>query len=87
MQDLLYILLSSVRLSLTVWYYLLLVRAVLSWLPNFENTFTDLIHAVTEPILAPVRNLFDRLGVSSAFPIDLSFLAVVLVLSLILGFL
>ncbi len=87
MQSILYLLIVSVRLILMVWYLLFIASAVLSWLPNIDNAFTDFVFSVTEPVLAPIRDLFDRLGVSSALPIDLSFLAVIILLSIVLNLL
>ena len=87
MQSILYLLIVSVRLILMVWYLLFIVSAVLSWLPDIDNAFTDFVFSVTEPVLAPIRDLFDRLGVSSALPIDLSFLAVIIHLSIVLNLL
>ena len=73
MQGILYLLIASVRLILSAWYLLFIISAVLSWLPDIE------------PVLAPIRDLFDRLGVSSALPIDLSFLVVMILLSIVLN--
>lgn len=85
MQGILYLLIASVRLILSAWYLLFIISAVLSWLPNIDNAFTDFVFSVTEPVLAPIRDLFDRLGVSSALPIDLSFLVVMILLSIVLN--
>lgn len=85
MQGILYLLIASVRLILSVWYLLFIINAVLSWLPDIDNAFTDFVFSVTEPVLAPIRDLFDRLGVSSALPIDLSFLVVMILLSIVLN--
>ena len=82
MQGILYLLIASVRLSLSALYLLFIISAVLSWLPDIDNAFTDFVFSVTEPVLAPIRDLFDRLGVSSALPIDLSFLVVMILLSI-----
>ncbi len=85
MQGILYLLIASVRLILSAWYLLFIISAVLSWLPDIDNAFTDFVFSVTEPVLAPIRDLFDRLGVSSALPIDLSFLVVMILLSIVLN--
>ena len=85
MQGILYLLIASVRLILSAWYLLFIISAVLSWLPDIDNAFTDFVFSVTEPALAPIRDLFDRLGVSSALPIDLSFLVVMILLSIVLN--
>lgn len=63
---------------------LLLVRAVLSWIPPVRDTkIYAVIGMLTEPFLMPFRLLFDRLGIGQGFFIDLSFLATVLTLQLI----
>lgn len=85
MQGILYLLIASVRLILSAWYLLFIISAVLSWLPDIDNAFTDFVFSVTEPVLAPIRDLFDRLDVSSALPIDLSFLVVMILLSIVLN--
>ena len=85
MQGILYLLIASVRLILSAWYLLFIISAVLSWLPDIDNAFTDFVFSVTEPVLAPIRDLFDRLGVSSVLPIDLSFLVVMILLSIVLN--
>ncbi|AEY65873.1 YggT family protein [Clostridium sp. BNL1100] len=39
----------------------LVARAVLSWLPiSRNNKFVDLLHAITEPVLSPIRNMLSR---------------------------
>ncbi|MBR6740729.1 MAG: YggT family protein [Clostridia bacterium] len=62
----------------------LLVRALLSWFPEArQSRFYEIIYTVTEPILSPFRRLFDRLNIGRGFPIDLSFLAAVIVIQII----
>jgi YggT family protein len=40
---------------------LILIRVFLSWLPvPKEHRLVDLLYQVTEPILAPIRNLIQR---------------------------
>lgn len=87
MSDFFYVAAMLLRFIIEIYYVFLFARAVLSWLPEINNGFTAFIYAVTEPVLAPVRTLLDRLGVTTALPIDLSFLVVVLVLWLILNIL
>tara|TARA_B100000959_G_C14869425_1_gene577713 strand:- start:361 stop:603 length:243 start_codon:yes stop_codon:yes gene_type:complete len=42
-------------------YYSILGRVLLSWLPgSSKNTFSKFIYQVTEPILAPIRNLIPK---------------------------
>lgn len=66
---------------------LLLVRAVLSWFPGQSGTFADFINAVTEPLLYPVRKVFDLFDVRLDLPIDISFTVTCLLLIMIRMFL
>ncbi|MCD7854031.1 MAG: YggT family protein [Clostridiales bacterium] len=44
-----------------LFYLLIVARCLLSWLPvNRSNKIVDLIYTLTEPVLAPIRRLFDR---------------------------
>lgn len=45
-------------------YILLLIRIVLSWIGRgWDNGFTQFVHQVTEPLLAPIRTLLQKLGI------------------------
>ena len=61
---------------------LLLVRALLSWFPVSSGIY-DFLHLVTEPIIMPVRILFDKMGIDVSMPIDLPFLVTYILLSVI----
>ena len=67
-----------------------LIRAVLSWFPiSEENPILLFVTMVTEPIVAPVRALIDRMGWFQNLPIDLSFIIayfLLMVVEMILGF-
>ena len=61
---------------------LLFVRAICSWVPSFRQSMVYRIaHTVTEPILRPVRDLLYRIEWVRRFPLDLSFLVVVLLIN------
>ena len=63
---------------------LLFLRAILSWFMGYDgNRFYELLCSVTDPFLYPFRVLFDRLGIGQNCPIDLSFLATVIVLQIL----
>ncbi|MBQ8897761.1 MAG: YggT family protein [Clostridia bacterium] len=63
---------------------LLLVRAILSWIPPArESKFGEVIGMLSEPFLMPYRLLFDKLGIGQGFFIDLSFLATIITLQII----
>ena len=85
MPVILLILFFAVRLLLELFYVLLIVRAVLSWVPGVRNRLTDFVYMVTEPVLSPVRNLLDRSRFGNlSLPIDLSFLVVLFILTFLL---
>lgn len=85
MPVILLILLFAVRLLLELFYVLLIVRAVLSWVPGVRNRLTDFVYMVTEPVLSPVRNLLNRSRFGNlSLPIDLSFLVVLFILTFLL---
>ena len=71
------LLLSGIQLAM-------LIRAILSWFPIEPNKFINFIYAITEPFVAPVRALFDKMGWFSGLPIDMSFMASFLLISLLL---
>lgn len=60
------------------------LRAILSWLPLSEdNPFIAFTALVTEPIILPIRALFDRFGWFRDFPIDVPFFVAFLLLHLV----
>ena len=77
---------GTVQALLLVLELCLLVRAFLSWLPiKDDNPIPLFIFMVTEPIVAPVRALFDRTGWFRNLPIDMSFFVAFLLLSIVSG--
>lgn len=63
---------------------LLFVRAICSWIPSSRGSYVfRFSFAVTEPVLRPVRDVFMRWEFARRCPIDLSFLAVLLLNSLL----
>ena len=63
-----------------------LVRAVLSWLPIADdNVILAFVMMVTEPIVAPIRMLFEKLRWFQNMPIDISFLVAYFVLIAVSG--
>ncbi len=67
---------------------LMLVRAIMSWIPGVRGFAIDLVTMMTEPVIYPVRLIVDRFMPKSALPIDVPFVAAYLLLyllSIILG--
>lgn len=45
-------------MALTAYYWIIIVRALISWVsPDPFNPIVQFLHAVTEPILAPIRRI------------------------------
>ena len=62
----------------------MLVRAILSWFPLGEdNPIVLFVTMLTEPIVAPIRALFERMNWFQNIPIDISFLVAYLLLSMV----
>ena len=59
------------------------IRAIISWFPIDENKFTDFLYSVTEPVIMPIRLLFEKLGWFQNLPIDISFFVTFILLSLL----
>ena len=63
---------------------LMMFRAVLSWLPVDEDSdISNFLFAMTEPVIYPVRMLLDRFEGLDEFPIDLSFIISIMLMSLV----
>ena len=64
--------------------YALLISAILSWVaPDAEGWLVNLIYAITEPFLLPVRKLLAKKNLNSAGPLDLSFFLTVMLILII----
>ncbi|MHB8065462.1 MAG: YggT family protein [Ruminiclostridium sp.] len=51
----------AISLVLTIFEFALLARVLISWLPvSRDNKIIDLLYTVTEPVLAPIRNMLSR---------------------------
>lgn len=66
--------------------WLMLGRAMISWLPDLNDSkITKFLDDVTEPLIAPIRNLISRTKLAE-LPIDMSFLIVYLILEIMTSF-
>ena len=60
---------------LSVLDFAMLGRAILSWIdPMGDGPLASFLYAVTEPIILPVRKLFDKLNWFVGSPLDMAFL-------------
>ena len=74
------LILVSLQLAMTL-------RAILSWFPIEPNKFTIFLNVITEPIVYPVRKLFEKMNWFQNIPLDMSFMATYLIISILLLFL
>lgn len=75
-----YLLATIINYTVNILNIIIIIRVLLSWLaPYTHNDFTDVIYAVSEPILRPFRMIFP-MGYSR---IDISPILVYLALNLI----
>ena len=66
----------------------MLLRAILSWFPISEdNPIVLFVTMLTEPIVAPVRALFERMNWFQNSPLDMAFFFTCLLISLVILFL
>ncbi len=78
---------SFVLIFLSVIQFAMLLRAILSWFVMGGGKFTNFLYAVTEPFIAPVRALFEKMNWLQNSPIDFSFMVTYLLISFLTIFL
>ena len=75
---------KMVELILTVLYWLILVRALISWVnPDPFNPVVQFLTRTTEPILQPIRRLLQPMGIDIS-PI-IAFLAIIFLKSFLVA--
>ena len=73
----------AVLLFMEVLGYAMLIRAVLSIFGSEESKLMVVCYAVSEPVVAPVRNMLDRVPGIRDIGIDFSFMATYLLLEIV----
>ncbi|TAM88149.1 YggT family protein [bacterium] len=58
---------------LQLYFYAMLVYALVSWVPQLRGRWSDMLGAIIEPVLVPVRRIVPPLG-----GLDLAFLVVLI---------
>jgi YggT family protein len=58
------IVIQLLLILLQLYSYVLLARALMSWIPNLDpyNPAVQFLHSITEPVLEPIRKLVPPLG-------------------------
>lgn len=87
MQLVLALLQNTVCVVLSVLQIAMLIRAIMSWFPTESNKFENFLYMITEPLIMPVRLLFEKLNWFQGLPVDISFFVTYLILSLLILFL
>jgi YggT family protein len=72
---------ALVDLIFKVYLLVLIVYAVISWVPSLRGRWSDYVAMLVEPVLAPVRRVIPPIG-----GFDLSFLVVFIVIQLVDGY-
>jgi YggT family protein len=72
-------------LAINIYTWILLARALLSWIPNIDpsNPAVQILHQLTEPVLAPIRKLIPPLGGVMDISIMVAFFGLILLEQLI----
>ena len=84
MYNLIYFFTTFVNVVLSVLQLLLIVRAILSWLPtDGESRLVGFVTMLTEPVVLPVRLLLEKSETLAGLPIDISCLTSYMILSMI----
>ena len=71
------VLLSAIQLAMTA-------RAILSWFPIEPNRFITFLNVVTEPVVYPIRKLFEKMNWFQNIPLDMSFMTAFVIISILL---
>jgi YggT family protein len=66
---------GAIQIFLKVYLFLMLVYALISWVPSLRGRWSDVVTRLVEPVLVPVRRIIPPLG-----GFDLSFLVVILII-------
>lgn len=85
MDMLIYFLKEFVNVIITVLHLAMLVRAILSWFvdPMNEGKLTSFLFMLTEPLIAPIRALCDKMHWFEGIPVDIPFLITWMLLTLL----
>ena len=75
---------SIVDIVLSIYYWLILVRALISWVnPDPHNMIVQFLYRATEPVLMPIRKMLPQMGIDLS-PI-IAFLVIIFLKSFIVA--
>jgi YggT family protein len=77
---------TAIYYMLDILVYAIFIYVILSWVPNGRNSkFGYLLARFIEPVLGPIRNLFQRRSSATMMPIDFSPLIALLLIRVLRG--
>ena len=77
-------LLRAINILLSIIEGLILVRIILSWFPiSRNNPLMAILYQLTEPILAPIRNLISKSSIGANMMLDFSPIIAFILISVI----
>lgn len=83
MENIVSVLQYAVLLFLDVLNYIIVARCILSLFVSEDSKLLQFCYAVSEPIVAPVRHLLERIPALEDSPIDFSYVATFLFLTVV----
>ena len=83
MTEIIVILSSTVAVFITALSYLLLARVLLQFFASDESPAFQFCYAVTEPLVSPVRDALSKIDSLADSPMDFSYLATFIILTLV----
>lgn len=82
------ILFHTLSAILTVAGIALFLRAIVSWFdPMEESRVASFLYLLTEPLIYPIRQLFEKKGWFEGTPIDVPFIFAVIIIAVLRGLL
>lgn len=81
------ILVDLLLVALQLYSYVLLARALVSWIPNLDpyHPAVQFLYSVTEPVLEPIRKLVPPLGGMVDVSILVAFFAIIVLEQILRG--
>ena len=74
----------TIFVLLGIYEYLFIARAILSWFPMLHgNPIVGFLHAITEPVLAPIRTVLWKIPGLDSLPLDFSVLVAYLLIEVL----
>ena len=69
---------NALHTIIAVYVVIMLIYAVVSWVPSLRGRWTDFLAMLVEPVLMPVRRIIPPVG-----GLDLSFLVIIVLLQVV----